>query len=128
MIILGNGSVEDYEQCGEQNVQRIFDHFDGGVLHIHSNGRHLLNAVSRLKGLKAILMLDEKDNPPAFEVLPEIKKEVGDVPLVVSVNEDVFEQQLRKNTLPGGVFYWVKSTKSVEDVNRIMEKVRKYRC
>jgi hypothetical protein len=120
-------SVEDYEQWGEQNVQRIFDHFDGGVLHIHSNGRHLLNAVSRLKGLKAILMLDEKDNPPAFEVLPEIKKEVGDVPLVVSVNEDVFEQQLKKNTLPGGVFYWVKSTKSVEDVNRIMEKVRKYR-
>jgi hypothetical protein len=53
---------------------------------------------------------------------------VGDVPLVVSVNEDVFEQQLKKNTLPGGVFYWVKSTKSVEDVNRIMEKVRKYRC
>jgi len=120
-------SVEDYEQWGEENVQRMFNHFDGGVLHIHSNGRHLLNAVSRLEGLKAILMLDEKDNPPAFDVLHELKKQTGDVPLVVAVNEDKFEYHLNKNTLPGGVFYWVKSSKSVAEVNRIMEGVRKYR-
>ena len=120
-------SVEDYQEWGEANVQRMFNHFDGGVLHIHSNGRHLLNAVSRLKGLKAILMLDEKDNPPAFDVLQEIKKKVGDVPLVVNVNEDTFEHHLKRNTLPGGVFYVVKSTKNVDEVNRIMEVVRKYR-
>lgn len=120
-------SVEDYEQWGEENVQRMFDHFDGGVLHVHSNGRHLLEAVSRLKGLKAILMLDEKGNPPAFEVLSGIKKQTGDVPLVVSVGEDAFEYHLNKNTLPGGVFYWVKSSKSVDQVNKIMERVRKYR-
>ena len=120
-------SVEDYEQWGEANVQRMFNHFDGGVLHIHSNGRHLLNAVSRLEGLKAILMLDEKDNPPAFDVLPEIKNQVGDVPLIVAVNEADFEHHLDRNTLPGGVFYWVKSTKNVDEVNRIMERVRKYR-
>lgn len=120
-------SVEDYEQWGEENVQRMFNHFDGGVLHIHSNGRHLLNAVSRLEGLKAILMLDEKDNPPAFDVLPELKKQTGDVPLVVAVNEDKFEYHLNRNTLPGGVFYWVKSSKNVAEVNRIMEEVRKYR-
>ena len=120
-------SVEDYELWGEENVQRMFNHFDGGVLHIHSNGRHLLNAVSRLKGLKAIALLDEKDNPPAFDVLPEIKKMTGEVPLVVSVNEDVFEDHLKRNSLPGGVFYNVKSTKTVDEVNRIMKKVRKYR-
>jgi hypothetical protein len=120
-------SVEDYEQWGEENVQRMFNHFDGGVLHIHSNGRHQLNAVSRLEGLKAILLLDEKDNPPAFDVLPELKKQTGDVPLVVAVNEDKFEYHLNRNTLPGGVFYWVKSTKSVDEVNRIMEGIRKYR-
>jgi len=120
-------SVEDYQEWGEGNVQRMFNHFDGGVLHIHSNGRHLLNAVSRLEGLKAILMLDEKDNPPAFDVLSEIKKQVGEVPLVVNVNEDTFEYHLNRNTLPGGVFYVVKSTKTVDEVNRIMEGVRKYR-
>jgi hypothetical protein len=120
-------SVEDYEQWGEENVQRMFDHFDGGVLHIHSNGRHLVNAVSRLRGLKAILMLDEKDNPPAFEILPELKRQAGDVPLVVSVDEDAFENHLNQHTLPGGVFYWVNSSKSVDQVNRIMERVRNYR-
>ncbi len=120
-------SVEDYEEWGEENVQRMFNHFDGGVLHIHSNGRHLLNAVSRLDGLKAIFLLDEKDNPLAFDVLHKLKKQTGDVPLVVAVNEDKFEHHLNRNTLPGGVFYWVKSTKSVDEVNRIMEGVRKYR-
>jgi hypothetical protein len=120
-------SVEDYQEWGEANVQRMFNHFDGGVLHIHSNGRHLLHAVSRLKGLKAILMLDEKDNPPAFDVLQEIKKKVGDVPLVVNVNEAAFEYHLKRNTLPGGVFYVVKSAKNVDEVNRTMEVVRKYR-
>lgn len=120
-------SVEDYEHWGQENVQRMFDHFDGGVLHIHSNGRHLMEAVSRLRGLKAILMLDEKDNPPAFEILPELKKAAGEVPLVVSVDENLFEYHLNKHTLPGGVFYWVNSSKSVDDVNRIMERVRDYR-
>jgi len=120
-------SVEDYEHWGEAAVQRMFDHFDGGVLHIHSNGRHLLNAVSRLQGLKAIALLDEKDNPPAFDVLTGMKKLVGDVPLVVSVNEETFEDHLKRKTLPGGVFYVVKSTKNVDEVNRIMEGVRKYR-
>jgi len=105
----------------------MFNHFDGGVLHIHSNGRHLLNAVSRLEGLKAIALLDEKDNPLAFDVLPEMKKRVGEVPLVVAVNEADFEHHLDRNTLPGGVFYWVKSGKNVDEVNRIMERVRKYR-
>jgi len=49
------------------------------------------------------------------------------VPLVVNVNEDAFEYHLKRNTLPGGVFYVVKSTKNVDEVNRIMEGVRKYR-
>jgi hypothetical protein len=120
-------SVEDYERWGEEPVQRMFKRFDGGVLHIHSNGRHLLNAVSRLEGLKAIALLDEKDNPPAFEVLSGMKERVGDVPLVVWVNEDQFEYHLNRNTLPGGVFYVVNSNKNVDQVNRLMEKVRKYR-
>lgn len=120
-------SVEDYERWGEENVQRMFDHFEGGVLHIHSNGRHLVNAVSRLKGLKAILMLDEKDNPTAFDILPELKQQAGDVPLVISVGEDAFEYHLNKHTLPGGIFYWVNSTRTVDEVNRIMERVRKYK-
>ncbi len=57
---------------GEKNIENMFSHFDGGVLHIHSNGRHLLKAISQLRGLKAIYLLDEKDNPLAFDVLSEL--------------------------------------------------------
>ncbi len=120
-------SVDDYEQWGKKNIENMFGHFDGGVLHIHSNGRHLLKAVSELKGLKAIYLLDEKGNPPAFEVLPELKEQTGDVPLVVGVEGFTFENHLQKNTLPGGVLYVVKSDRKVDEVNRVMETVRGYR-
>ena len=120
-------SVDDYEQWGKENIEKMYSQFDGGVLHIHSNGRHLLKAVSELKGLKAIYLLDEKDNPLAFEVLSELKEQTGDVPLVVGVEGNTFENHLNRNTLLGGVLYVVESDKNVDEVNRVMEKVRKYR-
>ena len=120
-------SVDDYEQWGKESVEKMFSQFDGGVLHLHSNGRHLLKAVSRLRDLKAIYLLDEKDNPLAFEVLPALKEQAGDVPLVVGVDSYKFEDHLKRNTLPGGVLYMVKSDGNVDEVNRLMEKVRKYR-
>ena len=119
-------SVDDYEQWGKRNIEKMFKQFDGGVLHIHSNGRHLLKAVSQLKGLKAIYLLDEKDNPLAFDVLPELKEQTGDVPLVVGVDHHTFENHLKRNMLPGGVLYMVKSDRNVDEVNRIMEKIRGY--
>jgi hypothetical protein len=120
-------SVDDYEKWGEPNLVKMFEQFDGGVLHIHSNGRHLLRAVSRLKGLKAIFLLDEKGNPPAFEILPDIKKQTGDVPLVVNVEDKAFTYALRKNTLEGGVLYIVNSVKDINEVNRELERIRKIR-
>ena len=43
-------STRCFEEWGRDPVQRIFDHFDGGVLHLHANGRHLLEAVTSLRG------------------------------------------------------------------------------
>lgn len=120
-------SVDDFEQWGREYVEKMYAAFDGGVLHIHSNGRHLLNAASTLKGLKAIYLLDEKDNPLAFDVLPELQAQTGDVPLVVGVDGHAFENHLKKNTLPGGVLYVVHTDENVHHVNRLMEKVRDYR-
>lgn len=119
-------SVDDFEEWGRENVEKMYGAFDGGVLHIHSNGRHLLKAVSTLKGLKAIYLLDETGNPPAFDVLSELQAQTGDVPLVVRVDGHVFETHLKKNTLPGGVLYVVDTDKDVNEVNRMMEKVRNY--
>ena len=120
-------SVDDYEQWGKENIEKMFNQFDGGVPHLHSNGRHLLKAVSKLKGLKAIYLLDEKDNPLAFDVLSELREQAGDVPLVVGVEGNTFEDHLKRNTLHGGVLYVVKSDRNQNEVNRLMEKVRKYR-
>lgn len=120
-------SVDDYEQWGKEYIEKMFNEFDGGVVHIHSNGRHLLKAVSQLKGLKALYLLDEKGNPPAFETLKDIKKQTGDVPLVVRVKDELFEKSLKKNSLYGGVLYVVDSDKNADEANRLMEKVRKYK-
>lgn len=120
-------SVDDYEQWGKKNVEKIFHEFDGGVIHIHSNGRHLLKNVSQLKGLKAIRLFDEKDNPAAFDVLNDLKEHAGDVPLIVNVDDNKLEKCLKENSLPGGVLYMVDSLKNADEVNSIMEKVRKYR-
>ena len=120
-------SVAYFETWGRGPVQRIFDHFDGGVLHIHGNGRHLFEAVSTLKRLNAIYLGDDKGYPEAFEVLPQIRSRTGDIPLVLQVDFPRFADRLERHKLVGGVFYKVTDAPDAATVNRLMEKVRAYR-
>jgi hypothetical protein len=120
-------SVDYFEAWGREPVERILNHYDGGVLHIHGNGRHLLQAVSSIRGLKAIYLGDDRGFPQAFEVLCELQTRTGDVPLVVSVDWDRFVDALRRHSLPGGVLYQVTEAASTDAVNRLMEEVRGYR-
>lgn len=120
-------SVDYFERWGREPVQRIFDRFDGGVLHLHGNGRHLLEAVSSLRGLRAIFLGDDRGFSPAFEVLDELRSRAGDVPLVVQVEFDGFGRGLDRHNLPGGVFYQVKNVPHVDAANRCTEAVRDYR-
>jgi len=119
-------SVGYFERWGRQNIERMFARFDGGVLHIHGNGRHLLDAVSTIKGLRAILLGDDRGYPPAFGVLPELKRRTGDVPLAVSVDFAHFTSALDQHILPGGVFYHVTDAPDADTANRWMERVRGY--
>ena len=119
---------EYFEKWGAGPVERIFSDFDGGVIHIHSNGRHLLEAASRLKGLKAICLQDEPQNPPAFECLEELKSKTANIPLVCSAPLDRFSRLLQDNKLPGGVFYDVTDVPDIDTANRTMELVREYRA
>jgi len=121
-------SVDYFEQWGREPVQRIFDRFDGGVLHLHGNGRHLLEAVCSLEGLGAIFLGDDRGFPPAFEVLVELRNRAGDVPLVVQVDFDAFTESLDRRRLPGGVLYKVQAVPDVAAANRCMEEVRAYRA
>ncbi len=119
-------SVDYFETWGRANIERMFSCFDGGVLHIHGNGRHLLEAVSSITGLKAVFLGDDTGFPPAFDVLDELKLRMGDIPLVVMVDFAEFSEKLHRHELPGGVFYLVLKTPDADTANRCMEKVRSY--
>ncbi len=117
--------VDDFERFGREPVERMFRHFDGGCLHLHGNGRHLLEAVASLPGLKCIYLGDDRGFPPAFEVLPELRRRSGDVPLAVIVEYEPFARALRRDELVGGVRYTVAGTPSVDDANRMMDRIRR---
>ena len=120
-------SVAYFERWGREPVERILGRFDGGVLHVHGNGRHLLEAVSTIRGLKALYLGDDKGFPLAFDVLPEIKRRTGDLPLAVTVEYDGFREALRRHRLSGGVLYIVNEAPSLDEANRCMDLVRAYR-
>jgi hypothetical protein len=120
--------ADDFETYGREPVQRMFRRFDGGCLHIHGNGRHLLEAVASLDGLRCIYLGDDRGYPPAFDVLAHLKARTGSVPLVVSVGFDPFGEALRRHRLPGGVRYQVHRAPSADAANRAMDQVRAYRA
>jgi hypothetical protein len=120
-------SIDYFEKWGRETIERIFKKYDGGVLHIHANGRHLTDAVSTIEGLKALLFVDEKDHPPVFSILNDLKKRSRGIPISVYADYKDFTERLNKNTLPGGTFYYVSGAENADEVNRCMEKVREYR-
>ena len=119
-------SVEWFERWGRGPAERILNAFDGGVLHIHGNGRHLLEAASSLRGLKALYVADDRGYPRAFCVLDELKRRTGDTPLVVEAQYPEFLDALNRQQLSGGVLYRVKDAPDAEAANRCMEQVRAY--
>ncbi|MDP6439486.1 MAG: hypothetical protein QGH74_07625 [Candidatus Brocadiia bacterium] len=121
-------SVDYFERWGRDVLEGTFSHFDGGVLHIHGNGRHLLEAVSSVKGLKAINLGDDRGYPAAFEVLGELRQRTADVPLVVSVGFKDFRRALQEHRLVGGVLYQVSRAPDLEAANRCMDLVREYKA
>jgi hypothetical protein len=115
-------SVDYFEMWGREPVERIISRFDGGVLHLHANGRHLLPAVRSVRGLKAVFLADDRGFIPAFEAV------TGDLPLVLNADFGAFQLALQEHRLTGGVFYKVKGVPDVGTANRLMEKVRAYRA
>jgi hypothetical protein len=120
-------SVDYFETWGREPAERMLRHYDGGVLHIHGNGRHLLEAVRSLKGLKAIFLADDTGFPLAFEVLDDLSARLGDVPLIVGAEYGRFVEKLRQHALVGGVFYQVMGAPNADVANRLMDEVRSYR-
>lgn len=114
-----------YYEWGEPHLQRLLDNFGGGLLHLHSNGRHLLEHVSKLRGLICVYLIDEEWSPRAYDELELRAKQAGDVPLIVDCHADEFERDLDSGRLRGNVLYSVLGLQTADEANRLMEKVRK---
>jgi hypothetical protein len=119
-------STDYFEEWGREPVERVLAAFDGGVVHIHGNGRHLLEAVSTLRRLKAVFLADDLHFAPAFSILGKLRRRLGDMPLVVKVEFPEFVAALESHQLEGGVLYKVQHGPDVETVNRAMDRVRAY--
>jgi hypothetical protein len=120
-------SDDYFEQWGREAINKISGHFDGVLIHIHGNGRHLVESVSSLANLRAIYFLDDGDNPPAFNKLRELKKHAGRIPCIVEVDFEKFNQALTSHSLPDGTLYRIQNVPNVTTANRLMQKIRDYR-
>ena len=119
-------SVDYFEQWGRGVLERIYGEFDGGILHLHGNGRHLLEAVSSVHGLKALYLGDDHGYAQAFDVLRELRTRAGDLPLIVNVPCPQFTDTLAQHRLVGGVLYAVSDAPDFAAAHRTMEQVRRY--
>lgn len=120
-------SADYFERWGRKPVERIFSEFDGGIIHIHSNGLHLLESVTTIKGLKAIHLEDGKGGSSIFKISEKIKKITKSIPLIVEVNFSDFSEALGEYRLLGGVFYHVRNVPDISLANYCMDEVRSYR-
>ncbi len=121
-------SAEMFEEWGKEPIERFFSGFDGGVIHIHSNGRHLIEKVVAIKGIKCIYIGDEDFNPPhAYEILDELSLRRGAIPASITVSYEIFKDMLNKKELPTNMLYDVREVPDIESANRTMELVRSYR-
>ena len=120
-------SVADFEKWGREPAERLIRNYDGAVLHLHANGWYLLETACTLRGLKALLLVNEKDHTPAIEMIAELRERSGEIPLSIMVDYETFEEKLKQHTLPGGIFYYVSGASDIGTANRCMEQVRKYR-
>lgn len=117
-------SVDYFERWGRESVERMLAEFDGGIVHIHGNGRHLLEAAATLK---AVLLMDDKGFSAAFDAIADLKKRLGDVPVAIWTDCEKFAERLNRHDLSGGVMYLVQNAPNLSTANRLMEKVRAYR-
>jgi hypothetical protein len=120
-------SLKDLDKWGREPLERLVGNYDGAVLHLHANGWYLLESACSLRGVKALLLVNEKDHPPATEIGLDLRKRAGDMPLSMMAEYADFVAKLDRHALPGGVFYYVTGAPDIDEANRCMEKVRGYR-
>lgn len=120
-------STDTFEEWGREPINKVFDNFDGGLVHLHGNGHQLLKNVVTLKGLKCVVFYDEDFNIPAYKKLDELTLKNKLIPMVVSIPFEVFTYKLSKKELPANILYDVQGVPDIRIANKLMVDVRKYK-
>jgi hypothetical protein len=120
-------SVGYFERWGREPAECIMGAFDGGIIHIHGNGRHLLAAVATMHGLRGICLLNDKGWSPAIGEAPRLQQLTGGMPLIVDTDFAAFTRAFECHGLAGGALYKVHGVPDADTANRWMDKVRAYR-
>ena len=118
-------NVETYQNFGLEYHKRIVEHYGGGRLHIHANGRHLCKTVSTIKKLCCCQLTDDIGYPAPWEILEELKDDLYPIPVRIKIPKEIFIRRLNKRELPGGVLYEF-SVEKMSEANEIMKKVFDY--
>jgi hypothetical protein len=120
-------SPEMVEKGGCEPLERMFCRFDGGTIHLHGNGRHLLERAAKIDGLKLITLGDDAGLPPYYTILDDIAVQRGSVPVQLGIPCDVFAERLARNTLPGNTLYNVWDVPDLNTGCELIDKIKKYR-
>jgi hypothetical protein len=113
-----------FEEWGRGVVQNLFDRFDGGIIHLHTNGHHLLPSLRSMRGLKSIVFLDEDFAEPCYKKIDELHAGCKTVPMVISIPFSEFILRLDDKSLPGNTLYDVTDVPGLKTANEVMKKVR----
>lgn len=122
-------SVETFVKFGFDYQRRLIEHFGHGLMHFHCNRTDLAAEVAKLPNLELFQFGgDTRDEVPSIDRVPEMRRAVGDLPIMVNCDLQNFLVRLADHTLMPNVWYDVKKgTLTIDDANRLMDKVRTYK-
>jgi hypothetical protein len=123
-------SPKSFEELVFEYKQKTLRHFHGGCFYIHALGSFIVPIAAHLEELTELWLFDDPKCTPYFDRRAETRALTFDIPLEMLCTFTDFAKALEDRSLPGGVRYNVLmpgGKASVEEINRVMEKVRAYR-
>ena len=130
-----NQSVDAYSVCrrgvmrqfGMAQISRFMRTVGGGNLHIHQNGRHVIEEVVEIPGWREARFTDGGNWERTFALRWEIRRRMKDIPIVIRCEREEFLDAMQEHDLPGSTRYVVNAN-SLDDAKRVMDQVHAYRA
>jgi hypothetical protein len=96
---------------------------------MHSSHLHLLQEISKIENIIGIGILDDPKSVKCFDIIKDIHKITGGIPLQINCSKNQFLDALKMKELPGNVMYWIDSgINDITEANKIMDQVCEYKA